>query len=325
MLKSLFKKITDKLDHILQSHAHTYLVSKNLLDRQLLLSGQLASFEVRKLDRVQTLADAEFRVTSQWGEDGIIEWLCHKLPGIDRSFVEFGVENYGEANTRFLLTNRGWKGLIFDGNATYMEALKADPIYWMFDLNAKGAFITKDNINDLIREAGFDGDLGILSVDIDGNDYWVLEAIDCVKPAIIICEYNAVLGDLHAITIPYQADFDRLSAHFSGQYFGTSIAALKELAKKKGYSFVGTNSNGVNAFFVRDDLAEPVLSSIAEVKAWPARHRDSRDPHGTLTFTRGAARADLVKTLPVRNLANGTDQSIESLYPLYSDAWSKEM
>ena len=265
---------------ILGSQGHIFAVTKTQMERNLHLNGQIACMNVRRMDKIRNLADVEFRVTSQWGEDGIIEWLCHKLPNIDRSFIEFGVENYGEANTRFLLQNRGWSGLVIDGNPVYMENVRNETLHWMFDIVAYSAFITAENINDIITKNGFSGDLGILSVDIDGNDYWVLKAIECVNPAILIAEFNGILGNRHAITIPYDPSFERLSAHYSGQYFGASIKAMISLAEERGFSFVGTNSNGVNAFFVRNDLAEPILSSIGEVKAWPARHRDSRDDKG---------------------------------------------
>ncbi len=310
---------------ILGSQGHVFTVTKNILDRNLHLSGQIASMNVRAMDQIKTLADVEFRVTSQWGEDGIIEWLCHQLPNIDRSFVEFGVENYGEANTRFLLQNRGWRGLIIDGNPAHMEHVRSETLHWMFDIVAHSAFITADNINEIITDNGFAGDIGILSVDIDGNDYWVLKAIDCVNPAILITEINGVLGDRHAITIPYDPSFERMNAHHSGQYFGASIKAMILLAKERGFSFVGTNSNGVNAFFVRDDLAGPVLSSIEEVKAWPARHRDSRDANGKLCYTRGVAKAEQIKSLPVVDLATGEERNIETLFPLYSTAWTREI
>src|SRR5258708_40191895 len=119
-------------------------------------------------------------------------WVCQKLAGIPGSFVEFGVEDYTEANTRFLLHNRGWRGLIMDGSMPNMQAVRDDPLHWMHDLTAVPAFITVENVNDLIQRAGFGGEIGILSVDIDGNDYWVLDAIRCINPAIIICEINGV-------------------------------------------------------------------------------------------------------------------------------------
>lgn len=333
MLNRIRQAFLSRFDQ-LQGHLHNQLQKsqRSTMDamrrhheRQLFLSGQIAARQVRQLDRIGTLADAEFRVSSQWGEDGIIEWLCHKLPGIDRSFVEFGVENFTEANTRFLLQNRGWRGLVIDGSSDHMAHLRNEQLYWMHDLVAVSAFVTAENIDTLIRDNGFAGELGILSVDIDGNDYWVLKAIQSVRPAILICEFNGVLGDRHAITVPYDPAFERLKAHHSGQYFGASLAAIVRLATEKGFTFVGTNSNGVNAFFVRGDLAAPVLAAIDHVKSWPARHRDSRSAEGGLTFTRGAAKAELIRKLPVVDVVTGRTHALEELMPLYGPEWEREI
>jgi hypothetical protein len=206
-----------------------------------------------------------------------------------------------------------------------MAQVRNETLHWMFDLVAVDSFVTAENINALIRDNGFAGELGILSVDIDGNDYWVLNAIDCVNPAILITEFNGVFGDRHGITVPYRPDFERLSAHHSGQYFGASIEAMITLASAKGFRFLGTNSNGVNAFFVRDDLAPPLLERIGEVKAWPPRHRDSRDAEGRLTFTRGQAKAKLIEDMPVQRIGDGKVIRLGELEPLYSDAWAREI
>ena len=156
----------------------------------------------------------------------------------------------------------------------------------MYDLIAKTTFVTRENINGLIEEAGFAGPLGLLSIDIDGNDYWVWEALAAADPAVVVCEYNSIFGDVRPISVPYSATFSRFEAHFSGLYFGASIAALRYLAEKKGYSFIGTNANGINAFFVRNDVAEAVLPLIEVCKAYPSRHRDSRNKAGASVFCR---------------------------------------
>jgi hypothetical protein len=195
--------------HILGQQAMLTHHSLNRLDRALLLQGRLAANQIAALPRIRHLGDIEFRVCSQWGEDGIIEWLCDKLPDIPRSFVEFGLEDYAEANTRFLIENRGWRGLVLDGDKAHMEALRHETLYWRYDLTAVCAFISAENINSLTLDNGFEGSIGILSVGIDGNDYWVLEAIGCVNPTIIICEINGVFGDLRAISVPYRPDFQR--------------------------------------------------------------------------------------------------------------------
>jgi hypothetical protein len=145
-----------------------------------------------------------------------------------------------------------------------------------------------------------------------------------VRPAIVICEINGVFGDLHAVTVPYRPDFQRLEAHYSGQYFGCSLPAAQLVCKRKGYTFIGTNSTGVNAFFVREDLAGPALDSLAEIRAWAPRHRDSRDIHGRLNFARGTSRYDLVADMPVVDLASNRLVALRDLWPLYSDKFLED-
>lgn len=306
-------------------NVQSYLVRQQM-DRQLLLAGRMASWRNKEKETILNLADVEFRIFSQWGEDGIIDWLAEHVPMDKKTFVEFGVENYQESNTRFLLQNRNWRGLIFDGNKDYMESVRKEEIYWKYDINAVCAFITRDNIDSLILENGMDGDIGLLSIDIDGNDYWVLKDISVISPRILICEYNPVFGDLHAITVPYKADFERLRSHHCGLYFGASIKAVCQLAESKGYSFVGTCSNGINAFFVRNDIIGHVSDKIRHKKAFPSRHRDARDIEGNLVYASGLNRAELIKGMSVIDLAHGGKSVlIGELGDLYSHQWLQEM
>ncbi len=185
--------------------------------------GQMAAWRVRAMQTIHSLQEVEFSVSSQWGQDGIIDWLIERaaIPPALQSFIEFGVQDYRVSNTRFLLQNRNWRGLIMDGSPDTLPTVKADRLYWKHDLTVKQAFITRENINDLITSANFSGEIGLLSVDIDGNDYWVWEAISAVNPILCICEYNAIFGDLHPLSVPYDPGFVRTSAHFSNLYFGT--------------------------------------------------------------------------------------------------------
>jgi hypothetical protein len=300
-------------------------IALDVAERNLVLSGRLAAFEVARKERIRTLADAEFRVFSQWGEDGIIEWLCCRLPDIPRRFVEFGVETYREANTRFLLEHRAWAGLVMDASAQKIAALRRRPRSWRHDLVAIDAFVTAENIDALLTRNGFSGELGVLSIDIDGNDYWILNAVRAARPWIIICEINAVFGDRRALTIPYRPDFNRRAAHPSGLYFGASVLALARLCAGKGYRFIGTNMNGVNAFFVRDDIAGHVLPAIGEVRAWPSRHREGGEAAGAKSAIRGPARAEIIGEMPVVDLDTGATVALRTLYPLYSDAWLSDL
>ncbi|MBI3096101.1 MAG: hypothetical protein HYY97_14635 [Rhodocyclales bacterium] len=275
----------------------------------------------RAKGRVRSLAEVELRAFSQWGEDGIIDWLLERLPGIPETFVEFGVEDYLEANTRLLLLLRNWRGLVMDGSEAHIANIQAQEIYWRHDLTARCAFIDKDNINQLIASTGIKGEIGLLSVDIDGNDYWVWQAIDVIDPVLVVCEYNAVLGDVHRISVPYQADFQRTRAHHSNLYFGASLPAMIHLGERKGYRFVGTNSNGCNAFFVRQDHAAAIVGALDQIRSYPSRFREARDANGQLTYARGASRADAIRHLPVSDLATGHVRALAELGDLYSPGW----
>jgi hypothetical protein len=200
-----------------------------------------------------------------------------------------------------------------------------DEISWRHDLKSKAAFITKDNINALISDAGYTGELGILSVDIDGNDYWVWEAIDCVSPHIVIAEYNAVFGDKMPLSIPYDAGFRRRQAHYSNLYYGASIAALTHLGKKKGYVLLGSNRAGSNAFFLRRDRAALFESRIAHNSPRVSRFRESRAPDGTLTMKSRLERLKEIETLPVANVQTGIVAPLNSFGPLYSESWLASM
>jgi hypothetical protein len=235
------------------------------------------------------LIDIEFKVFSQWGEDGIIQWLVKTLPIENETFIEFGVADYQEANTRFLLMNNNWSGMIIDGSKENMDSVKRSSLYWRYNLLAKDAFITRENINGLLALSGFEEDLGLLSVDIDGNDYWVLEAIEGFRPRILICEFNPTYGYEKKVTIPYGASFYRTNAHYSNLYFGASLQAIKSLAERKGYCFIGTNLNANDAFFVRADLAQYIPEPIRNNPILhEVRSRESRDKDGNLTYISSA-------------------------------------
>ncbi len=267
--------------------------------RQAKLQEALGRIEARQAAGARTPAEAEFRAFSQWGEDGIIDWLCARVPVERRIFVEFGVEDYTEANTRFLLLRRNWSGLVLDSSEENIAAITRDDIYWQHNLKAAAAFITRDNINELLTRHGVQGDIGLLSIDIDGNDYWVWQAIDAVAPRIVVVEYNSRLGPERAVTVPYQTDFDRARAHFSMLYYGASLGALWKLGRKKGYELVCCNSAGNNAFFVRRDALPPTLQpTTAQTAFVRAQFRESRDQGGQLDYLGPREEERLVADLP---------------------------
>lgn len=244
--------------------------------------GALHSYILKNED--SSLEDAEFRVFSQFGEDGIIQFLINHVPIENEVFVEFGVQDYREANTRFLLVHDNWRGLIMDSGRDHIEWLKRGELLWRHTLDARSVMVTRDNIDRILTEAGITGDIGLLSIDIDGNDYWVLEAISVIAPRILIVEYNSTFGKERAVTVPYRQDFDRSVAHFSKLYWGASLPALTYLAERKGYSLVGGNTAGNNAFFVRDDVVGELRTVTAEEVWRDSRFRESLGEHGEPTY-----------------------------------------
>lgn len=290
-----------------------------------LLIGRLACDQMRKKQKIDDLSEVEFRVFSQWGEDGIIDWLIHKLELHFSTFVEFGVENYTEANTRFLLQNRNWSGLVLDGDRYNIEEIRGDWISWRHDLHSQCVFIDAENINGIMRANGIEGSIGLLSVDVDGMDYWILKAIDIISPIIIVCEYNALFGDIFPLTVPYNPRFSRSDAHYSMVYYGTSIGALTNLAEEKGYTLVGSTSIGSNAFFVRNDYIDKLNGVIAHRKAKPCRFREARDQSGSLNFSSASDRLKAIGSLPVVDVKTGTVVPISSLGNLWSPTWETGM
>lgn len=221
--------------------------------------------------------EAEFRVFSQFGEDGIIQYLVGKVPITRTAFAEIGVGSYRESNTRFLLIHDNWEGVIFDAGEDHVQFVQESEVGWRHSIQAVSAWVSRANINKELARWGVSGDIGLLSVDVDGNDYWLLDALEVAEPRIIVVEYNSLFGPVSAVSVPYDPHFDRFSAHPSSLYFGASIRALHLLMSSRGYRLVAGNSVGSNLFFVREDVAGD-LPSLSPAEAYVrSRFQQSRD------------------------------------------------
>jgi hypothetical protein len=273
------------------------------IDRGLALAAQSRAHQLRASAPLPSLADAEFSVNSQWGEDGIIDYLVGMLGLTTETFVEFGTQDYRESNTRYLLTNRNWRGLLIDGDQKNLDAVFDDSLGVRHDIQVSANFITAENIQNLIDSAKFGSHLGLLSVDIDGVDYWILEAITATAD-IVVVEYNDVFGDL-PVTVPYRPDFRRESAHWSNIYWGASLAAFQHLLSARGYAFVGTNRAGSNAFFVAAAHAARIPELVESVTSWPCRFRETREQDGRVAYRRYAEMSNVIGDLPLIRVDTG--------------------
>jgi hypothetical protein len=177
----------------------------------------------------------------------MIAEIFSRIGVVSQRFIEFGVEDGRECNTAYLLI-QGWSGAWIDGSAE--NAARARAAFKDYPLEIVQAFLTAENIDQIILRLAGDSELDLLCIDIDFNDYWIWKAIKAVKPRLVIIEYNATLPPTLKKTVPYTPT----RTWDGSNYFGASLGALEALGREKGYSLVGCSPSGVNAFFVRDDL-----------------------------------------------------------------------
>jgi len=292
-----------KMPFAVYSSAQELQVLNAKLDDHKILTGKLFATinRSRTEEIIKNIHLSEFKVFSQWGDDGIIQFLIDYLEIENQVFIEFGVENYKEANTRFLLINNNWRGLVMDGSLNNMQQLQNENIYWRYDIKALPLFVTKENINSVFENNGFSGQLGLLHIDIDGNDYWIWKEINSISPVIVIVEYNSVFGYQNSWTVPYDNDFYRTNYHYSNLYWGVSLLSLCDLAQEKGYCFIGSNSNGNNAYFVRKDKIKELKPLSAAEGYVLSKYRESRDINGKLTYLTGTDRLKEIKGMEIFN------------------------
>jgi hypothetical protein len=272
-------------------------------ETELLALGALLSNQQYLLNS-SAFNDYEFKIFSQWGDDGLIQYLIKNIEIENKIFIEFGVEDYSESNTRFLMMNNNWKGFVMDGSEENMARLKNQNWYWKYSLKNKAVFITKENINGLLAETGLKN-IGLLHIDLDGNDAHILAELDLkeLNPSIIIMEYNAVFGKERAISVPYDKDFFRTDKHYSNLYCGASLSALTYIANNKGYGLVGCNLAGNNAYYLRKDLLNEKIKEKTIGEAFVmSKFRESRNKDFTLSYLDGKERYEMIKGLEVINL-----------------------
>jgi hypothetical protein len=194
-----------------------------------------------------------FRGYSQHDEDGMIQEIFERIGISNRVFVEFGVGDGTENNTLYLMLS-GWRGLWIDGSEVHARFIRKEfsSFIQAGKLTFVHGFVDRDAINGMINNGHGSGEIDLLSIDIDGNDYWVWEAISVVQPRVVVIEYNAVFRP----PISVVAEYDKNFVWGGTSYYGASLKALELLGSKKGYALVGCSLSGINAFFVKQDLVQ---------------------------------------------------------------------
>lgn len=252
-------------------------IQLRLMYRQILASGQ----------SLPLLSEVEFRGHSQNGEDGILLFIFALIGTINKMCAEICAGDGIQCNSANLIINHSWHGLLVDGDSKLVErgtryygsgpsTFFAPPIF-------KQAWITKDNINTILIDNGFTGEIDLLTIDVDGNDWWIWQAIDVINPRVVVVEINGALASDQPWIMPYQADFDKRKGKLHAYGYGASLSAFERLARAKGYRLIGIESHGINAFFIRDDVGQNIFSAVSAneclanslfAKQFRAKHND---------------------------------------------------
>jgi hypothetical protein len=252
-MPNMIRRYLDKAKRIKDEHFYYQEIIRRRVDTLAIIARERYVRELlsdTRYDDKKRLERYGFKVCSQYDEDGIIQEIFNRIGLGARTFVEFGVENGLENNTLKLLLE-GWSGLWIEGSESFVSQINAKFRDVVSDgrLQVKAAFVDRDNINSVIG-AYFTGEIDLLSIDIDGNDIYILDVIEVISPRVIIVEYNGKFPPPMNVAQRYNPEH-----RWKGtDYGGSSLAAITKVAVRRGYSLVGCGIVGVNAFFVRNDL-----------------------------------------------------------------------
>ncbi len=231
-------------------------------ENQIILKNQYKI--MNKLGILPNIEDVGFRAFSQFEEDGILLYIFSLIGEGSKKVVEICCGTGNECMAANLIINHGWDGLLFEGGSKNCKKCK---IFFQSHLNSRllcpprivNAWITKDNINDLISKNGFQGDIELLSLDIDGNDYYIMEAISIISPKVIICETHSYMSPMKSLSMPYQEKFCMKDGD---DFYGVSTAGMVKLLNQKGYRLIAAHRYGGNCIFMRNDMGVEVFPEI---------------------------------------------------------------
>ena len=286
-----------------------------LFDKIILCVGEVQiSINRNKYEEITDLTETEVKIYSQNGEDGIIDYLIHKLKLDKKNFVEIGVGNYRESNTRFLYNKYHPKGLIVDYVDDMEKKVKPFVNFWKGDLRIRNKQINSENILDLLNNS-CDYEIDLFSIDIDSIDYWIIEKLEKNISKIFVAEYNPIFGSELEVTVPNILGFERNKYHYSYLCYGMSLKALINLMDQKGYYFIGTNLQKINAFFILKEFKKENFFPKIKIKSLDnytnSNIRDSRDRNDHLSYLTGDKKLKEIEECEVINLKDNKKELIK--------------
>ena len=265
--------------------------------------------------KVKNISEVEYKIFSQNGEDGIIDYLLFCLDIKKPKFVEIGVGDYSESNTRFLFERLGCKGLIVDSIQDLNKKVSQNVKLWKGDLTVLETYINSKNIIKILFDNKFDKNLDLFSLDIDGIDYWIIKQLPKNFAKIAIIEFNANFCPDLEVTVPDSNIFDRSKYHYSHLCFGASIKAIIKLMMKKNFVFLGTNLLCCNAFFVSKEFFSKINLPLPDINNLSENTnsliRESRSTSGNLNYLSGDKRFKEIENCEVIDLSDDKNNLVK--------------
>ncbi len=263
-------------------------VATDAQQRQRIMVNQYRDFLSRGVTPYPNIADSGFRCYSQFDEDGIILYVLSMIGFESRKVVELCCGSGHECMATNLILNHGFKGYLFEGDPKKVQAAKD---YFASKKNCelnqptvKVAWVAKETINEVLKDAGASGEVDLLSLDIDGNDYYVWDAITEIKPRLCVLETHDIIPSGLSLTIKYDPKFycDASIIGPEQDYRSVSLLAMKKLSERKGYRMIGAQRHGFNVFFLREDIAADRFPAVSVEQihdnAWTQKGQTERWP-----------------------------------------------
>lgn len=290
-------------------------------EKELILIGKSHFLNFRpNYKNIKNINDLDYKIFSQFGEDGIIDYLLYCLKIKSPTFLEIGVGDYSESNTRFLYETTHPKGMIVDCIKNFRNKISKNIHLWKGDLTILEKKINSKNVNKVFQNNEFLKKLDLFSLDIDGIDYWVMKNLPDKLSKIVILEYNATFGPDLEVTVPNLDNFDRSIYHYSYLCFGASLKAYVNLMRKRGYIFLGTTLSKINAFFVLESEIKNLNLEIPDENDFSfftnSNIRESRSENNDLSFLSDKNKLEAIRDCEVIDLSNNSETkvTIKELY-----------
>lgn len=258
--------------------AATFSPSLKVAQRHLLMHYQTM---VKQQVSLPSVFDTGFRGFSQFDEDGILLFLFGVIGTKSKVFVDIGSgDGLHNNNCANLAINFGWHGLFIDGNDSLIargrEFYGKHPDTFLYPPCFVHAMVKRENINQIIRDAGFEGEVDLLSIDIDGSDYWIWDALECIQPRVVIIETHVEFG-YRNIVVPYDPEYVYPGRH--PDYHGASPVAMVNLARRKDYRLVGANRFGFNTIYITNGEGIALVPTVTVERILQHRRNEERFKH----------------------------------------------